>query len=334
MGQTYGSKAKGTNVIKLVLCDMDLTLIPFGETRVSAAGIAAFHRLMDVGVCVGAVSGRGLSDLILHFGSDAACLRTAVASNGCIVVANGEVVHTESLDRAAVENALAIVRTTPGVFMTVDKDGRHLVLGGTYDDVIRRFEPRPGRVFEVVDALPDGPLAKVNLVADGTPATAAKLPHVVERLHAAAPAIDYVILGAGGADMMPAGTSKATGVRILLDHLGLAEDEMLFFGDSHNDLPLFEAFANGVAVANATAEIRELARFHIGPCTEDACAMALADLAEAIAQGRDPAWMGEEACEAVLDRALRDPTISIEYLMAEHKRRRDAARLNRERPHE
>ena len=50
-------------MIKLVLCDMDLTLVPRPHQTVTPLGLATIHDLLDQGVYVGAASGRGIPDL-------------------------------------------------------------------------------------------------------------------------------------------------------------------------------------------------------------------------------------------------------------------------------
>ena len=94
-------------MIKLVLCDMDLTLVPRPHQTVTSLGLAAIHDLLDQGVYVGAASGRGIPDLRVQFAGDEACVRTAVASNGCEVMADGELICHNPLPREELEAALA-----------------------------------------------------------------------------------------------------------------------------------------------------------------------------------------------------------------------------------
>lgn len=298
-------------MIKLVLCDMDLTLVMFGRQSVSADALQAIHDLLDEGVYVGAVSGRGLPDLRRQFAGDESCIRTAVASNGCQVLADGMEIARHPLDRAQLECILDVVRPLDDVFFTCDLDGMRLVVGGTREEALRRFGNWKNVRFDTADDFPPGDLVKVNLMfgRDSIPSS-----DLIPQLRTLTPSIEYCVLHEDVADMMPAGVNKATGMQNLLDHFGISEDETLVFGDSENDLALFRSFGNTVAMANATQEIRELARWHIGPCTEDACAEALKELAVALQEGREPSWMSPESDEMALDRALNDPTVSPKYL--------------------
>lgn len=49
--------------------------------------------------------------------------------------------------------------------------------------------------------------------------------------------------------------SKATGIRFLLDHLGLPLESSYAFGDSTNDLPMLKYAGNSIAMGNAMEEI-------------------------------------------------------------------------------
>jgi sucrose-6F-phosphate phosphohydrolase len=60
-------------------------------------------------------------------------------------------------------------------------------------------------------------------------------------------------------DILPAASGKANAARHLADDLGVAPLDVLTFGDSGNDLDLFRAGFRGTIVANAQAELRDIA---------------------------------------------------------------------------
>jgi HAD-superfamily hydrolase, subfamily IIB len=55
------------------------------------------------------------------------------------------------------------------------------------------------------------------------------------------------------------GVSKATGIRILLDHFHLSPDKAVAFGDGENDLPMFRIAGHSVAMKNAPDAIKRQA---------------------------------------------------------------------------
>ncbi len=82
-----------------------------------------------------------------------------------------------------------------------------------------------------------------------------------EQLRNALPVDCRMVVTDGGtlAQIMPAGTSKAAAVRFIVRRLGRKMDEVICFGDDHNDADLFAACGHSVAMANAPPSIRRLA---------------------------------------------------------------------------
>lgn len=47
-------------MIRLILTDIDNTILPHGESRVSERTVSSFHRALDAGIHIGPASGRGI----------------------------------------------------------------------------------------------------------------------------------------------------------------------------------------------------------------------------------------------------------------------------------
>jgi hydroxymethylpyrimidine pyrophosphatase-like HAD family hydrolase len=76
----------------------------------------------------------------------------------------------------------------------------------------------------------------------------------------------------GGWDWLTVHDVRATKDRALarlLDAHDLGDAEIVAFGDSDNDIPLFRCADRGIAVANASDELKSLAAEVIGPSNED-----------------------------------------------------------------
>jgi Cof subfamily protein (haloacid dehalogenase superfamily) len=63
--------------------------------------------------------------------------------------------------------------------------------------------------------------------------------------------------------------TKDRAVRAMLKLKGLDDAEIVAFGDSDNDVPLFRIADRAVAVANASEELKKMASTVIGPCDSD-----------------------------------------------------------------
>ncbi|MDQ0242939.1 Cof subfamily protein (haloacid dehalogenase superfamily) [Bacillus fengqiuensis] len=60
-------------------------------------------------------------------------------------------------------------------------------------------------------------------------------------------------------EVMVANVNKATGIKQMLKHFDLSEDEILAIGDSDNDLPMLQFASFSVAMKNAPDHIKEIA---------------------------------------------------------------------------
>jgi hydroxymethylpyrimidine pyrophosphatase-like HAD family hydrolase len=65
--------------------------------------------------------------------------------------------------------------------------------------------------------------------------------------------------GPGTVELQPSGVTKATGLALAAERLGIAAEEALAFGDMPNDIPMFDWAGHGVAMANAHGELKAVA---------------------------------------------------------------------------
>lgn len=60
-------------------------------------------------------------------------------------------------------------------------------------------------------------------------------------------------------EFMPKGITKAYGIELLIQDLGILPEEVMAIGDEENDLPMIEFAGMGVAMENAVAQVKEVA---------------------------------------------------------------------------
>ena len=264
---------------RLILTDIDGTILPRGEKTVSTRTIAAVRAALDADLVVGPASGRGYAWIPGFFGGDATCCATALATNGMQVYLHGEKVMEQTLPADALERLRAIVAQTPGAGLVCFDDATPLVVEGTREQ-LAAFFPAYGEKCLVTGALPDFPAVKANVWA-ASPEDSARL---VALLNAEVPELDVDRAMPAYSNVMPHGWNKGTAVAWLAERLGIGLDEVVVFGDADNDLPMFAAVPNSVAVAGATPQAAAAARWHIGACEDDAVAKAI----EALAAGEWP----------------------------------------------
>ena len=70
-------------------------------------------------------------------------------------------------------------------------------------------------------------------------------------------------------DVIPANGGKGIGVRKILETYGFDKSEAMAFGDGNNDIEMLEAVGHGIAMANASADLKAIAEDVCGSVTED-----------------------------------------------------------------
>ena len=266
--------------IKLILSDIDGTLLPYGQRVVSPRVRAAFHAAMDAGIHVGPASGRGISHVVPTFGGDDACVATALGTNGMQVYLDGELIHEEHLPHDALEHVLEAIRGLPGVGAIVFDGGTPLLVEGTREDLAVSFPVYAEQALDC-ERIPDIPIVKMNVFSTGDLAQTQEL---FDAVSTEVRELDFNVPMAGFLNMAPVGYSKASGIDTLCETLGIGLEQVVTFGDGGNDLEMIAHVPNGVAVAGAMPEVTAAARWHLGLCEDEVVAAAI----EALAAGEWP----------------------------------------------
>ncbi|MFF2198995.1 HAD family hydrolase [Streptomyces sp. NPDC058145] len=239
----------------LIATDLDGTLLR-GDDTVSDRSLAALDRVARAGARHLVVTGRPaprVRPLLAALG----CTGLAVCGQGAQVydAGTGRLLWSVRLDRELAETALGKIEAEAGqVFAAVDQDGvdgltliepgylmPHPTLPavrvGRRDDLWR--EPI-SKVLLRHHALSDDELAATARAAVGSLAT-------------------VTMSGPGTVELQPCGVTKATGLALAADRLGIAAEQALAFGDMPNDIPMFDWAGRGVAMANAHPELKAVA---------------------------------------------------------------------------
>ncbi len=72
--------------------------------------------------------------------------------------------------------------------------------------------------------------------------------------------------------------TKASALTLYAQKFNISVDDIYVFGDSSNDLPMFETFPNSFAVANAHPHLKELAKWHVAHHDEEGVAQGLSQI--------------------------------------------------------
>ena len=266
--------------MKLILSDIDGTILPFGGSVVSDRTVAAFDAALDAGIHIGPASGRALPWVESAFGGETRCTRTALVTNGMEVYLDGELVHREVLPHEALVHACEVLSAAPEAGLIVFEGTQVYLVAGKREMLAESFsvyarDPLPS------DGVPDFDIVKANIFC---PVEKEITEWLLEKMRREVPELGFNMPVWGFLNITPKSYSKASGIDILCEKLGIGLDEVVVFGDANNDLEMIEHVPNSVAVANGTAEIKAAARWHVGDCSDE----SVQDAIFALARGEFP----------------------------------------------
>ncbi|MGN0482711.1 MAG: HAD family hydrolase [Lachnospiraceae bacterium] len=87
--------------------------------------------------------------------------------------------------------------------------------------------------------------------------------------------LDVIDRENGYYEIVPRGISKASGMRMLAEKLGIAMEDTVAIGDSTNDLTMLEAAGTSIAMGNSTKQLLDMADYVTTDILDDGIANAL-----------------------------------------------------------
>jgi HAD superfamily hydrolase (TIGR01484 family) len=229
----------------LVATDLDGTLLR-GDDTVSDRSLAALARAARAGARHLVVTGRP-APRVRPLLDGLGCTGLAVCGQGAQVYDAGahRMLWSVTLDRELAETALGKIEAEVGeVYAAVDQDG---VDGLTLIEpgYLMPHPTLPAVRVERRDELWSAPISKVLL----------RHPDLSDDELVAT----VTMSGPGTVELQPCGVTKATGLALAAERLGLSRRRTIAFGDMPNDIPMFHWAARGVAMAGAHPELKAVA---------------------------------------------------------------------------
>lgn len=257
--------------IKLILSDIDNTILPSGAREISPATKEAFIHAQEAGIVVAPATGRMYAQLPPMFGFEERLYASAVATNGAQVFLRGHALDEVVLPREPLLQLVERLKDMPSCGLLVFLDPTPLLVVGKREDLAVHYASYAD-ICRPVDALPKEKIVKANVFMA---APEAGTRAVIDTLNREIDGLDFDYPHVGFSNVMRAGHNKATGIAHLMQALGATAQEVVAFGDAGNDLTMFRLVEHSVAVANATEEAKALARWHTGVCADDSVALAI-----------------------------------------------------------
>ena len=262
--------------LRLAAVDMDGTLLD--DDKNFPPGMDEFLDLMDErGVTFAPASGRQVWTLIDMFPGRPGM--TVIGENGGIVMRDGVEVSSHPVDTPTVREVIRLVRDATSGPDGID--GGLVMCGKQFAYVERTDEGfvegvmpyyhRTKRVEDqnaIIDAIEAGQIddaivkLAVYVIGPVEPLAQATLANFADTHQ-------YAISGANWADLQVQGVDKGSAVRDLQRFLGVERAQTAVFGDAGNDLSMMSEGDLSFAMANASQDVVEAARF-VAPSNNEA----------------------------------------------------------------
>lgn len=259
------------DLVKLVVTDEDGTFLDLGGEDFSRDRFRAVFERMSAAGCRFAVATSNQSFQVAEIFGELAPSISIIASNGAYVEPQGKEAQVSVMSPAVVADVLAAHADHPEIPLCAVCAGGAFVERGADADFVAEMTMYSHNMRHVDSLAEQGPTTDVLMYWSRV--DEADLARAVELLDAATgPAVSVVDSGFGGGfgylDVVQPGVSKATGIRVLMDAFGIDASEVMAFGDAGNDAEMLRLAGVGVAMGNASDELKSIADLVCDPCEE------------------------------------------------------------------
>ena len=248
---------------KLVALDVDGTLVD-EQNAISPAVASAVQAIVDAGMQVVISTGRAVPGAFEVCGRLELPDGLAVCSNGAVLIGYRpvEVLHAVTFD--ASEAVQRVLTEVPDAFVAVEEVG----VGYRVNQPFPSGEITGSITVEDTESLIAEPVTRVIIRAPS---------HDPREFHELVEGLgltetNYYIGYTAWLDIAPLGVSKASGMQLVADRLGVDPADVLAVGDGHNDIEMLQWAGRGVAMGHGPDALKSVADDVVGTVHEDGLA--------------------------------------------------------------
>ena len=261
---------------RLLAIDLDGTLLtPPPHKHISPRTYKALRQAADAGMIIVIATGQTLS--VLQYVCDELPLSAPqIIENGAIIadIRSGTILHELLIPPDLILPALAALRTF----------GLHRAYHTLHRVYVDKNTPRARNwyrlpvppVIEVEDVANLYPLSCIKVAGIGEENTLREKRRELERnfdgkLYVAQSSFDII-------ELLHPEVSKGNALRVIAKDLQIKPEEIVAFGDNHNDIGMLQFAGLGVAMGNAHEEVKVAADYVTLSNAEDGVAVVIEDL--------------------------------------------------------
>ena len=233
--------------IKIAFFDIDGTLVDMNTKVISEKMLETLIRLKENNILICVATGRPISN-VPHFSGVE--FDVFLTFNGSYCCNEKEVIFKKPIPaedvQRIIQNAKGIGR--PVVISSLDRMGAN----GKDKDLVDYFAITKHPI-EVIDDFEELSREEIYQIMLGYQKEEGK--KILDQVDHA----EITAWWTRAADIIPANGGKGLGVKKVLEYYGFTKEDAIAFGDGNNDIEMLKAVGTGIAMGNATEDVKEIA---------------------------------------------------------------------------
>ena len=261
---------------RLLAIDLDGTLLaPLPYKHITSRTYKALCRAVDAGMVIVIATGQTLS-VLQNVCADLPLSAPQIIENGAIIadIHSSAIIHEQLIPPDLILPALAELRTL-GLYRAYHTLHRVYVDKDT-PRARDWYRPPVSPVIEIEDVACLYPLSCIKVAGIGEESTLREKRRDLEgifdgKLYVAQSSFDII-------ELLHPDVSKGNALRVIARDLHIKPEEIVAFGDNHNDIGMLQLAGLGVAMGNAHDEVKMAADYVTLSNAEDGVAIVIEDL--------------------------------------------------------
>ncbi|MDD6435917.1 MAG: HAD family hydrolase [Clostridiales bacterium] len=245
--------------IKLVISDLDGTLIPEGGLKPEKEFFPTLDKLLNDGYEFYAASGRTYSSMRRIFGNYRNRIGF-VCENGSLIREDGETLYMNRITDEVFKAVSAEMIRDPRVEFYASGPDHVFIMPKRewFETHVRDFMRADYKVISSVEEI-DEPIIKMAMYVYDFDVNRAPVQRLFTDRYGKFGS--FIMSGNSWIDFILNGSGKGRAIRHLLELKGLKEDEIMVFGDNENDISMFKLTDNSFVKEESADKVKAYANY-------------------------------------------------------------------------
>lgn len=243
--------------IKMVVFDIDGTLLSAGKDKIEESAVNAIHKLKENGIEVLVATGRSMGFIKDHVKEVLDCDYYVTINGHCVLDRNREVIIRHTIKAESVNRMLDLCKKL-NIPMGL-KTAHQMVVLNDYDGFYKHYS----QGFDVRHLLLDDTENHDYFIKVDAPLSVFLITpnSVIEPYKKDFPEFQFIGAGPSSMDVFGSDINKTLGIEEVLELNQFTWENVMTFGDGDNDIDMTVKAEIGIAMGNATENMKSVSDF-------------------------------------------------------------------------